>query len=275
VKKGLEGSGAQLEIFYMDTKRINDSQWKLKAGELAKLKVASFKPDVVIATDDNAQAYFARSYANQPSPQIVFCGVNADPKTYGYPSSNQTGILERPHFIQSVQLLKTIVPSISTIAFITDRSETSNAVLAYIKTLAAPVRVFSYDQPETFREWQSLISQYQNTVDAIAINLYHTIRTGPGSQSMPPEEVMAWTMANNRKPTVGFYDFAVKDGILCAFAVSPEEQGLVAADMASQILAGKKATDLPMMVGQDGAVMVNKDTAKNLGIQISEQVYKE
>ena len=106
VKKGLAGSRAELEIFYMDTKRNPGEVWKIQAGKLAKKRVAETKPNVVITADENAQAYFAKDYVGQAYPQIVFCGVNAEASKYGYPASNVTGILERPYFVQSFDMLK-------------------------------------------------------------------------------------------------------------------------------------------------------------------------
>lgn len=93
----LEEHGIAVEIFYMDTKRKTDDLWKARAGELAGRKTAEFAPDIIIAVDDNAQEYFGKHLVDGSLP-LVFCGVNSDPSKYGYPASNVTGIIERPHF---------------------------------------------------------------------------------------------------------------------------------------------------------------------------------
>ena len=85
---------------------------------------------------------------------------------------------------------------------------------------------------------------------------------------MNPEKVMAWTMANNAKPTVGFFDFAVKDGALCSIAESGEEHGLEAAEIAVKILRGKKAGDFPIRTAKKGNMMINLKTARKLGVVI-------
>ena len=84
VRQGFEGTGVQLQIFYMDTKRNTGAQYATEAGNRAKELVNTFRPDVVITVDDNAQTYFAKEYAGKPSPQIVFCGVNAEPGATDY-----------------------------------------------------------------------------------------------------------------------------------------------------------------------------------------------
>jgi len=270
VQKGLEGSEAQLEIFYMDTKRKTSEEWKKEAGQMAKKKVDDFKPDVVITADDNAQEYFARDYTGKDSPQIVFCGVNAEASAYGFPASNVTGILERPFFIECLNLLKAIDRSIKTISVISDDGPTSTAMYDYMKNLAAksPVKVVSFDQPSTFDQWQGLIKKYQDSVDAIAVISYHTVKKVAGGESMDPEEVIAWTRANNQKPTTTIVDFAVEDGVLCGVVESSEEHGLAAAQIARQILEGKKASDFPVKTAKKGTVMLNTGTAEKLGMEI-------
>ena len=205
VQEELEGSVDELEVFYMDTKRKPSEEWKVKSGQMAKEKMADFKPDVVITSDDNAQEYFARDYAGKDSPQFVFCGVNAEASKYGFPASNVTGLLERPHFIESLNLLTALDANINTIAVIGDDSPTANAMYDYMRTLEdqSPVKIVSFDQPSTFAQWQALIRQYQDSVDAIAIVIYHTVKETIGGDSMDPQEVISWTLTNNKKPTVG------------------------------------------------------------------------
>ena len=270
VQEGLEGSEAQLEIFYMDTKQKTSEEWKKEAGQMAKERVDIFKPDVVITSDDNAQEYFARDYAGKDSPQFVFCGVNAEASKYGFPASNVTGILERPYFIESLNLLKAADKGVKTISVISDDSPTSSAIYDYIKGLESksPVKIVSFDQPSTFDQWQALITEYQDSVDAIAIVLYHTVKETIDGDSMEPKEVMAWTRANNEKPTVSVVDFAVEDGVLCGVVESGEEHGLEAALISKQILEGKKASDFPIKTARRGSVMFNMKTAEKLGIKI-------
>jgi ABC-type uncharacterized transport system substrate-binding protein len=237
---------------------------------MAKKKVDDFKPDVVITADDNAQEYFARDYAGKDSPQIVFCGVNAEASAYGFPASNATGILERPSFIECLDLLKAIERGVKTVSVISDDSPTSSATYDFIKQLKskAPVEIVSFDQPATFEQWQTLIKKYQTSVDAIAVILYHTVKETVGGDSMDPKAVMDWTMANNQKPTTTIVDFAVEDGILCGFVESSEEHGFEAAQIARQILQGKKASDFPVKTAKKGTVMFNTGTAEKLGIEI-------
>ena len=113
-----------------------------------------------------------------------------------------------------------------------------------------------------------MINKYQDSADAVGIILHQTIKKAIGDEGMDPEEVMAWTMANNKRPTVGFFDFAMRDGVLCGIAESGEEHGFEAAEMVVDILKGKKAGDFPIRTAKKGSVMINLKTARKLGMDI-------
>ena len=277
VQKALQGQSTQFEVFYMDTKRKNDNAWKEEAGKLAQQKIEEWKPDVVITGDDNATQYVAKYFANKPNaPQIVFCGVNAEASKYGYPAPNLTGILERPHFKDSIQMLLKISPNVKKVAFLSDDGETSTAVVQYLKTQKADIEVVSYDQPSTFDEWKSTVQGYQNKVDAFIINNYHTVKKTTGDkQSMPPKDVMDWTVKNNKLPTVAFFPFGIEDGLLCGIAESGDEHGYKAAQIALQMIQNNKtAKDFPITTAGEGIVMLNLRTAENLGIKVPYDVIK-
>jgi ABC-type uncharacterized transport system substrate-binding protein len=274
VKSALMGRNVDLQIFYMDTKRHNDEAWKKRAGDEARKVVAEWRPDVVIASDDNAQAYFAKHYAGRPAPQIVFCGVNADASDYGYPASNITGVLERPNFTASLELFKKLVPQARRVAVVNDNSLTSTTTMAYFKQQPAPLEVVAWNMLDTFAEWQEAVRRAQTAADAIAVYNYHTIRKEGSTESMVPQELMSWTVAHSRIPIIGFITFAVDDGSLCGFLESAMEQGTLAGKIANQMLDGKTAQDIPMVTGVEGQTMVNLATARQLGIEIPESLLK-
>jgi hypothetical protein len=54
IQETLDGTGVDLKIYRMDTKRNPDEGFKEKAGLEAKSVIEEFEPDVVITSDDNA-----------------------------------------------------------------------------------------------------------------------------------------------------------------------------------------------------------------------------
>jgi len=277
IKENLR-SDLEYRTFYMDTKRHPNPEWKLKAAQEAGELLKRYRPEVVIAVDDNAQSLFVRKYAGRSPIQFVFCGVNAEPQKYGYPAANVTGILERTYPAQVLGLLKKIYPRALNVVWVSDYSPTSLGVLARVQRLAQlnklPLNIVTYKQPVTFDQWRDTIEAFDRDPDvhAYLIPLYHTVLADPAGQSMLPADVMAWTVNKTSKPIVGFWPFSADDGALCAVAVDPYEHGKVAALMARQILSGKKASDLPIVVNRNGYVILNLKTANKLGVDVPFEV---
>jgi len=269
LKKGLTGTGILLKIHYMDTKRNPGEKNRILAGEKARIAMDEFLPDIVITADDNAQMYFAKALTGKSSPQIVFCGVNAKGREYGYPASNVTGVLERPHFGQSFDMLRVIVPTARSVAVLSDDSPTSDKLINYMKTRVLSVAVSAIYQPKTFDQWKKKIKWCQENVDAICIIVYHTIKKySDSNETVSPGEVMDWTVQNNKKPIFTVAPFCVEDGAIFGVINSGFEQGMEAARITREILEGKKAGDIPIVASHKGAVYINIKTAEKYNFEI-------
>jgi len=270
IEEALAGAHCQLRFFHMDTKRNNTEQWKRVAGQEAKRIVAEYRPQVVITMDDNAQQYFAKDYAGEPSPPyFVFSGVNGEPAQYGFPSANVTGVLERPNVVESIELLQKIRLEVKRLLVLADKSETTDPLIAYCKTLKLPVTVVAYEQPLTLDAWKAVLEQYHAQVDAVGLYVIRTIvRSTADSTKVPEQELVRMINEQYKLPTVGFYDSAAESGILCGVSVSMKEQGRAAGQIARELLEGKKPGDFAIKPTDHGRIQLNLRTAEQLGIQI-------
>jgi len=280
VNRGLQmailPSDAKVETFYMDTKRRTDKEWMEQAGQKALELIDEWQPDVVVTVDDDAQRFVGSALAGRTKPAVVFCGVNGEPETYGYPAANVTGVLERLHFNESLAFLKSFYPKAKRTVLLTDYSSTSFAVIDYVKSLPpGAIEVVDYITPVTFDQWQDAVLRYSKQVDVISVYVYHTVKQDAEAKiSMPPREVMAWTAEHCSVPILGFLVFSVDDGSLCGVLESGVEQGQLAGEMAVAILHGKRPDELPMVTGTRGQTMVNMKMAKKLGIEIPPAILK-
>ena len=123
VEDVLKDRGITIEKFYLDTKRNTTTEWKEKVAEDAVKKIEQFNPDLVMVFDDNACELVAKKYINKTLP-LVFCGMNGEPEDYGFPAENITGVVERHHLRESMELLKRLVPGITKAAIMADNSPT-------------------------------------------------------------------------------------------------------------------------------------------------------
>jgi ABC-type uncharacterized transport system substrate-binding protein len=275
VLDGLQASGNVVEILYLDAKRAPEPE-KLRAASIKILaRIEALAPEVVIAVDDAAQVYLvAPRLKGRKTPQVVFCGVNAPLEKYGFPAENVSGVRERWHFRQGFALIKRMIPSVKRVAVLVEDSESGAYVIDdlwedFQQNGPFALEVAGAEKIATFQQWRERVSYYQAHADVLAPGLYNTLLDKRSGQVTPPDEVMAWTNAENRKPTLGFSDVAKKHGVLCGILESGYEQGLLAGAMAREILTtGKDAGRLPVRINLKGVVMVNLKTAEKLALPV-------
>lgn len=271
-----KGKGVELEKSYLDTKRKTSAEWKKKVSGEAVKKIEEFKPDLVIVFDDNACELVAMKYAGKSIP-FVFCGMNSNPEDYGFPAENIAGVVERQHIDGTIDLLKQLVPNVKKVAIITDNSPTSHGFVTRIEETALPVENSECYTTDDFDAWKAKVKELQPKVDAIGLFVYHTIKDPEkeGEISLLPEDVLNWTLKNNKLPEFAFFDFTVRKGALCGVTLSGYEQGKAAAEIAIEILEGKKPVDIPIKCPEKGNPIVNKRRAEELNITIPTDIVKE
>ncbi|SCX90998.1 ABC transporter substrate-binding protein [Desulfoluna spongiiphila] len=270
----MEGENLTLTTFYMDTKRHTDAAWKQKKAREALTLIDTLSPGVVIASDDNAQRHVVSHLTDTPWP-VVFTGVNAEPTGYGFvdsltaPGHNVTGCLERERFKGSIRLLKRVVPGASRIAVISDDGPTSRPILNRIKAQAdaADVTITGIMAATTFDEWQRFVLEMQTQADALVVITYHVVKNNIGEE-VAPEDVLRWTLENNRLPEVGFWKWAVEDGLLLSEAISGFQQGYHAGTLAAFILEGQAPGEFAVTTPRRGERCINLARAKSLGLAI-------
>lgn len=243
IRRVLADSGAYvLRWHYMDLKRHPWPESKIAAGIQARHAIDEWKPDVLIAVDDDAQQYAAKYYVNKPGIKIVFAGTNGSVSPYGYDrAANVTGILERKP-LDAIRdgLLQIGFPHKGPLRVveICDASET--VMLDHVSIAAfdwKPLRYIGAHLVQTYGDWQQAVLAADREADVIITTNYRRLtRSATDRTLVPPEEVLAWTEAHSPLPVVGTNGFFVEDGGMLAIATSPFEQGDVSAHMARQII---------------------------------------
>ncbi len=270
----LEERGVETEKFYLDTKRNTSAEWKEEVAEEAMRKIDDFKPDLVIVFDDNACELVAKEYIGESLP-FVFCGMDGEPEDYGFPAQNITGVIERHHLEATIELLRRLVPDVEKLAIMSDDSPTSQAFITRVRNIIPPVEISEFYTTNDFDAWKAEVNRLQTNVDAIGIYVYHTIKENSEEQSLPPEDVLGWTLENSELPGFAFSDFTVRDGVLCGVTVSGYEQGMTAAEIAIRILNGETPADIPIKCPEEGIPMINEIRAEELNIEIPADVLEE
>jgi len=275
VRMATSRSAVDLQVFYMDTKLHPDSAFGRQAGLAARKVMNQWMPAVVIAVDDNAQEYFAKDFAERDDIQFVFCGVHAAPETYGYPASNITGVLERPHLGASLDLLRRMAPSAERVALLSDSSPASRRALTWMRAQETAFEIVLCETPATFEQWQASVHRAQAQADVLVVYRYDSLHREGGPDVMEASAVMVWTAATSMIPIVGLMDSAIDDGAACGQIESGVQQGLHAGRIALEILSGTPAGQIPIVPASPGPSMVNLTAARKHGIRVPPQVLRE
>jgi ABC-type uncharacterized transport system substrate-binding protein len=273
INRVLEGKPYQIQYYYMDTKRHPELEFKTRAGKIARRIISEWEPNVIIAVDDDAQLFAAKYFINNPKIQIVFTGVNAEPKLYGYDGANNvTGILERIPFNSIKEAFIDILPKNKRrIVHYSDSSNTSEAIHQEMDDFDwNPIQLIEHRQIETFEEWKQVISKADRQADFLLITHYHTIkRSATDKTVVPPAEVMKWTVEHSPIPDIGCWGFYVKDGGMFALGVSPYEQGERAAKMTVDLIKDRqKAGSILIETSNLYVAYLRESRIKKYGVEL-------
>jgi ABC-type uncharacterized transport system substrate-binding protein len=264
VRKALEGSGVELKVVRMDTKRNTSDEFLKKAGEAVKAEIDSFKPDVVIAADDNASKAVIVPFYKGGTLPFVFCGLNWDASRYGFPAPNVTGMVEVAPVKELLDQLKPFAKG-NRIGVIGPDVETNRKEVEAYKTILglSLVEYFAKDVDGYMKGFLEL----QGKADMIIID------SDGGLYKDKAKELEAFFLANTKVPTGTCYDFMAPFALL-AFSKVAEEQGFWAAGTALKILDGTSPSSIPIVKNKEGSLIVNVKIAKALGVNVPFEVVR-
>jgi ABC-type uncharacterized transport system substrate-binding protein len=265
----------EYRVLRMEANRNRTPGWAEAKGREARDLIASWKPDLVYATDDDAQEHVTRHYVNHSTPFVV-SGVNKAPEAYGIAGAkNIAGVLEPVHIAETVKLLHAIVPQARRFAVVTDDAPSMIALAAQVKQHVESMpgaQLVALDVVRTFEAYQRAVKGYHGSADAIWPLGVHSL-TDPRGKVVSREEVMRWTAENSRLPDLGFWSERVEKGTLVAVTVSSREQGLAAGRIARAVLAeGRSPADFGIKPDMRGVPMISLARANKLGLKVKSGV---
>jgi ABC-type uncharacterized transport system substrate-binding protein len=257
IRDVLEKSEVDLKVVHMDTKR-NASEAFIKSAALkAKAVIEKFKPDVVIASDDNASKYLIVPYYKNADLPVVFCAVNWDASVYGFPCKNVTGMVEVALIPEIVKHLKRYVKG-NSIGFIAADRLSAKKEYQFHRELLNIGYTQAYFA-KNFQEWRKLFLKLQDEVD-MAIMLNHVGITGWNDRQ-------ARTLVENHiKIPMGARNRWDMPFSLIGIVNIPEEQGAWAARAALKILEGVPPSKIPLTRNKQGKLFFNPRIGRKLGI---------
>lgn len=239
----------RVTVYYLDAKRATDEQLRQKGHEIANL-IALAKADIVIAADDAASEYVVQPHLRNSRTPVVYVGVNWDPRPYGYPMDNATGMTEVWPTHEVFRILRHTVKQLNQLTIISADNALERTDSLYIeqsanKNAIAVEHIFV----RTFAEWKTAVLKAQNA-DAIHLGTNQSI------SDWNEAKAIAWLKQHNQRLTFGSQDF-MRPYVMFSLSKSPEEFGSWAAKLSHAILDGLQPWQIPIVPNQQFTPYVN------------------
>jgi ABC-type uncharacterized transport system substrate-binding protein len=257
LRQALAGTGVELAVWRMDTRRHKGERFARQAGIKARDQIEHLRPDLVIASDVSAQQYLVVPYLKDSSLPVVFCGVNEDPARYGYPARNVTGMVEVDQVGELFRQLRRFARG-DRIGCLAGDYESAGLAVTQSNRQLFDGRMNVY-RVRTMAEFKQAFLRAQQEVDMLHL------RNHAGIEDWDAGEAESFVLAHAEIPT-GAVNSWMKNLVLFTLAKLPEEQGEFAALTALRILYGASPSGIPLVSNRLTRLSVNLRMARAAGI---------
>lgn len=255
-------SGVSIQVNYQnaqgDTSTINTICQQFVAG----------KVDVIVAIATPAAQGAAAAAENSGIP-VVFSAVT-DPVAAGLvenleaPEGNITGTSDAIPVEKIFALAKELTPEVQSFGLIYNTSEDNSlSVIAQVKSYLEGAGLSCTEGAvTTSADVQTSARNLLGKCDALFVPIDNTVASAMA--------VLADEAIQAKKPVYVAADSLVADGGLAAVGVNYTNLGSQTADMVLKIVTGTPVSQVPVEVLRDNAIVINGDTARAIGVDISQ-----
>jgi hypothetical protein len=234
---------------YLGMDALPDEDHRQDATKEGLRTLQQFKPDVVIAVDDEAQEYVMRRFAGLARPKVVFAAIDHEPAEYGYVgAANVTGVTETLPLAAIRDLLQYVKKGQPVrLAVLSDASPTGKGRVKQLQAFDwAPHSVASVHAPTDFAAWQAAVKGMEGKADVVLMLSHGRLPAGPGAAGAVPEaELIQWMETHSVPLPMGTDIEYVQQGGGLSVAPSAKSMGEVAAANALSWLKAKSAEPPP------------------------------
>jgi len=269
IEKGLEtklGDACVLEKFYMDTKRNKGAEFAKEKSLEAKNYIDSKKPDVVIACDDNASKYLVMPYYKDAKTPFVFCGVNHNVDSYGYPYQNVTGMIEIAPVDATKNIIKEIIPQVKKGVYL------SMDITSQHKEYALNKARYEESEIELDRILINNMDEWVEGFKKAQEYPFVIVGSSGGIKGWDIDLARDVVAAETKSLTVTNMSWLDQISMVTVTKIA-EEQGEWSAKVAQAILNGTPPSDIPIIVNRKWDLRINPELIQKTKIEIPQGLY--
>ena len=268
INKVLESKEVEMKTYFMDSKKKSTEKEIIESVKNVLVAIDEFEPDLLLVSDDNAMKYIIQPYFNNRSIPVVFCGVNWSAEQYKL-GKNITGMLE---VLPIQKLLKEVIsnyPESKNLAILSENSLSEQNNKQLLDTLFRNLGVNpTYMLADNFAEWKTMFDEANHNADIIYMPTNGAIKNW---DDVKAKKIIEESL---KIPVITCDDFMMPYAVYGLTKVA-EEQGEWAAKTALEILAGKKAEEIPLTRNVQSKAWLNIKLANQIGFKISEKAKLE
>lgn len=259
----------ELHIEYMDSKRRPPATIFPILQELYQTKYQESQPDVIILADNNALSFvLERREVLFPGAPIVFCGINNFKDSLLVGQANITGVAEEINVKQNLEMILDLWPNTKQIVVINDRTPTGilnqQKFEASAKDFSDRLAIRELVDVSVTELSDSLKSLPQDA--AVIVFTFHWDRD---RHHYSIADYLALIDDNCNLPLFSFWEHYLGQGITGGKVINGRTQGLIAAQMALEILYGTPAGDIPVIKDSTCVAMFDYNELRQFGIDES------
>lgn len=261
--------GFQLDIEYMDTKKLSDPSYFSQLADIYARKYGQIRFDVLVAADDNA-FFFLRDYRDRlfPGVPVVFCGVNYFEDSYLEGVEGFTGVNEEADLKGAIDVALALHPGTTNMVLITDATETGQRISAKFREL-----IPLYGSDVSFRILDDLemerIQEEVARLDSGSIVLFTFFFRDRKGEYFEYYESPSLIAAKSRVPIYGAWDYSFGYGIVGGLLTSGFDQGKVAGEMVLRLLEGEPIESIPIVKKSPNRYFFDQQLLTRFGIDLS------
>lgn len=272
IERGLESAlqdRCELRKFYMDGKRHLDEAFAKSKAREAKELIDNWKPDVIIAADDNVSKYLVMPYLKDKPVPVVFCGLNWTAEPYGYPYSNATGMIEVGPIEPLSAEVRAVVKNARRGVFLSadEITQYKESAMTRERYLRLGIEV-THKPVRTMAEWEAGFSAAQSQADFIVIG------NNAGINDWDKERAQRYAYEHGRRFTVAYLEWMAPYAMLTMAKIA-DEQGEWSGKVARLILDGTPPSKIPVVANRRWNMYVNPRLLDKAGFRLSPDILRK
>lgn len=251
-------SDVDFKFFRMNSKLKIDPVYIRERARVAKAEIDSWRPDILVVSDDNAAKFLLEPFYKDSTIPIVFCGLNWDVSGYGFPTKNMTGMVEVEPVLETISLLRQYAKG-SRLGYIGADNLSNRKML---NTYRSKLGISFTDGALTasLARWQKEYKRLQNEVDMLLW------LTPLGVEGWDEQRGYDFVLANTSIPVGGGTAHQVRYTLLGKAKIA-EEQGWWMGNTVLKILGGTRPADIPVTQNKESRLYLNMEMARHLNIK--------